>query len=94
MDVYHQPNSSPVDYRTEYCSWIDYSWEALTPDERKDIKDHISEYDYPAAKAWMEETLSQLGFVALASDFNDRRHFFLCLQKPTLETSDFDLKIR
>ena len=82
VDCYQQPNSSPVDYRTEYCGWIDQTWEALTLNERQDIKNHISVYDYPAAQALMEETLSQLGFVTLASDFKDFRHFFTCLQKP------------
>lgn len=81
IDVYHKPGETPELYRSDYCAWIDRDWPALSISEKEDIKDHISAYDYPAAREYTEAALGQLGLTCLNSDFSDPRHFFMCYRK-------------
>ncbi|MFM1877389.1 MAG: hypothetical protein RLZZ241_255 [Bacteroidota bacterium] len=81
IDVYHKPGENPELYRSDYCGWIDRDWPALSISEKVDIKDHISAYDYPAARQQTEAALEQLGLRCLKADFSDPRHYFMVYQK-------------
>ena len=83
IDAYQKFSTGLDAYRTEYSEWVDDTWQALSGQEKQEIKDHLCTCDFPSTQSWTSQTLLNLGFKLLDSNFEDPRHFYSCYQKIT-----------
>jgi cyclopropane fatty-acyl-phospholipid synthase-like methyltransferase len=81
IDAYQKYSTGLEAYRAEYSEWVDDTWQALSGQEKQEIKDHLCTCDFPSTQTWTSETLLNLGFKLLDSNFEDPRHFYSCYQK-------------
>jgi len=81
VDVFRKHDMERAEYIHRYCDHMDQHWPLLTLDEKKSIRDHVTDYDFPSSVAFILDQARSSGLENIAIHTKDETHYFLCFRK-------------
>lgn len=80
IDVVRENNQSLDQYRKEYTMKV-LGWDILDENEKQEVVDHVSQYDFPARHADLLAWFSASGMELIRVERGDEKHRFFSLKK-------------
>jgi len=80
IDVVREDDQSLDQYRKEYVAKV-LGWNILNDEEKQEVVDHVSQYDFPARQTDLMHWFSSLGLELIRAERGDAKHRFFSLKK-------------
>jgi ubiquinone/menaquinone biosynthesis C-methylase UbiE len=80
IDVVRENDQSLDQYRKEYTAKV-LGWDILDENQKQEVVDHVSQYDFPARHTDLMQWFSDLGMELIRAEMGDAKHRFFSLKK-------------